>query len=72
MNSQLTRWYAAHRPRRDKWDRIALIIFVTAVILIVGRYPFYITLAVSLPFAVLLGRLRYRKIKKIMRQGSIR
>ena len=62
----------AHRVPRDKWDRITLIVFVAAVILLLGRYPFYTVLAVSLPFAVLLGWLRYRKIKKMMGDESIR
>jgi uncharacterized membrane protein len=72
MSWQFTKWYAAHRVPRDKWDHITLIVFVAAVILILGRYPLHIILAVSSPFAVLLGWLRYRKIKKMMGHGSIR
>jgi 4-amino-4-deoxy-L-arabinose transferase-like glycosyltransferase len=67
MNWQFTKWYAAHRPRRDKWDHITLIVFVAAGILILGRYPLYIVFAVSLPVALLvgwlLGRRRIRKMR---------
>ena len=72
MSWKVIRWYAAHRVPRDKWDHITLIVFVAAVILILGRYPFYIMLALSLPFAVLVGWLRYRRIKKMMGHESIR
>jgi hypothetical protein len=40
---------------RDKWEHITLFVVVAAVILILGRYPFYIILAGSVPVAVLAG-----------------
>lgn len=72
MSWQVTRWYRAHRPPRNKWERITLAVFVAAVILALGRYPFYVVLAVSLPVAVLLGGLRYRQLKKMTGDASIR
>jgi hypothetical protein len=67
MAWQFTTWYAAHPTRRDKWDRSALIVVVAALILILGRYPLYIELAVGAPVALLCGwlfrRLRIRKMR---------
>lgn len=69
MSWQFTKRYAAHRTRRDKWDRIMLIVVVAALILILGRYPLYIELAVGLPVALLFGwlfrRLRIRKMRPL-------
>jgi uncharacterized membrane protein len=67
MSWQFTKWYTAQLKRRDKWDRMALIIVVVALMLILERYPLYIELAVGLPVALLFGwlfrRLRTRKMR---------
>jgi uncharacterized membrane protein YwaF len=65
MSWQFTKWNAAHRVPRDKWDHITLIVVVAALMFVLGRYPLYIELAVGLPVALLLGwlfrRLRIRR-----------
>jgi lysylphosphatidylglycerol synthetase-like protein (DUF2156 family) len=67
MSWQFTKWYTAQRNRRDKWDRITLIVVVAALILALARYPLYIELAVGAPVALLCGwlfrRLRIRKMR---------
>jgi uncharacterized membrane protein YwaF len=65
MRERVTKWNAAHRVPRDKWDHITLIVVVAALMFVLGRYPLYIELAVGLPVALLLGwlfrRLRIRR-----------
>jgi hypothetical protein len=66
MGWQFTRWYATRRVRFDKWERITLFVVIAAVILIGGRYPFYIVLAVGVPVFVLVGwLLRLRRIREM-------
>jgi lysylphosphatidylglycerol synthetase-like protein (DUF2156 family) len=49
MSWKFTNWYTTHTKRRDKWDRIALIVVVAGLLLSLGRYPLYIKLAVGTP-----------------------
>jgi hypothetical protein len=64
--TKFTKWYAAHRVRHDKFEHLALFIFIATAIFTLDRYPFYIMLAVVLPFAALLGwLLRRRRIRKL-------
>jgi uncharacterized membrane protein len=67
MSWKVTKWYAAaHRVRRDKWEHITLIVFVAVGLLILGRYPLYIGLAVGVPAALLVAWvLRLRRIRKM-------
>jgi Mg2+/citrate symporter len=75
MGWQFAKWYAAHRMRRDKWDHITLIVVVAAGVLILGRYPLYIMLAIGLPVALfvgwLLGRRRIRKMAALVSGGCL-
>jgi Flp pilus assembly protein TadB len=67
MSWQFIRWYAAHRTRLDKWEHITLFVCIATAILTLGRYPFYIMLAVVVPVAVLLGWLVRRRRARRMR-----
>jgi hypothetical protein len=61
MSWKFTKWYAAHRVRRDRWDHITLIVLVAAGVLILERYPLYVKLAIGLPVALLVGWLLGRR-----------
>ena len=62
-----TKWYAAHRSPRDKWDRIVAVVFGAVGIIVLERYPLYIMLAVGLPLAALVGWLLHRRRIRRMR-----
>ena len=62
MSWKFTKWYTAHSKGRDKWDRIALIVVVAALIFILRKYPLYVELAVGTPVALLLGWL-FRRLR---------
>jgi len=62
MSWKFTNWHTTHTKRRDKWDRIALIVVVAGLLLILGRYPLYIKLAAGAPVALLCGWLFRRLV----------